>query len=52
MENVPDIESIKDQIINEIAIIRENNGRLFFCGVGGSAGHASHAVNDFRFLKI
>jgi D-sedoheptulose 7-phosphate isomerase len=42
--------SLLDQIINEIAIIRENNGRLFFCGVGGSAGHASHAVNDFRKL--
>jgi len=23
-------------------------GRLFILGVGGSAGHASHAVNDFR----
>jgi D-sedoheptulose 7-phosphate isomerase len=28
--------------------IRKNNGRLFFIGVGGSAGNASHAVNDFR----
>jgi D-sedoheptulose 7-phosphate isomerase len=28
--------------------IRENNGRLFILGVGGSAGNASHAVNDFR----
>ena len=27
---------------------RENNGRLFIIGVGGSAGNASHAVNDFR----
>jgi D-sedoheptulose 7-phosphate isomerase len=28
--------------------VRENNGRLFILGVGGGAGHASHAVNDFR----
>lgn len=27
---------------------RDNNGRVFFLGVGGGAGHASHAVNDFR----
>lgn len=31
-----------------IARIREQGGRLFFLGVGGSAGNASHAVNDFR----
>jgi D-sedoheptulose 7-phosphate isomerase len=28
--------------------VRSGNGRLFFLGVGGGAGHASHAVNDFR----
>jgi len=28
--------------------LRERRGRLFFLGVGGGAGHASHAVNDFR----
>ncbi len=28
--------------------IRKNEGRLFILGVGGGAGHASHAVNDFR----
>jgi len=27
---------------------REDGGRLFFLGVGGSAGNCSHAVNDFR----
>ena len=27
---------------------KKNNGRLFILGVGGSAGNASHAVNDFR----
>jgi len=28
--------------------IRNTGGRLFILGVGGGAGHASHAVNDFR----
>jgi D-sedoheptulose 7-phosphate isomerase len=30
--------------------VRDRGGRLFILGVGGSAGHASHAVNDFRKL--
>lgn len=30
--------------------LRERGGRLFFLGVGGSAGNCSHAVNDFRKL--
>jgi D-sedoheptulose 7-phosphate isomerase len=30
--------------------VREHGGRLFLLGVGGGAGHASHAVNDFRKL--
>jgi D-sedoheptulose 7-phosphate isomerase len=33
-----------------LAGVREAGGRLFILGVGGSAGHASHAVNDFRKL--
>jgi len=33
-----------------LATVRERGGRLFILGVGGSAGHASHAVNDFRKL--
>lgn len=33
-----------------LADVRERGGRLFVLGVGGSAGHASHAVNDFRKL--
>ena len=28
--------------------VREDKGRIFFLGVGGGAGHAGHAVNDFR----
>jgi D-sedoheptulose 7-phosphate isomerase len=31
-----------------LSSVRERGGRLFILGVGGSAGHASHAVNDFR----
>ena len=39
-----------DKLINSIKLIKKNNGRIFFIGVGGSAGNASHAVNDFRKL--
>jgi D-sedoheptulose 7-phosphate isomerase len=35
-------------MVEEITELVANNGRLFFLGVGGGAGHASHAVNDFR----
>jgi D-sedoheptulose 7-phosphate isomerase len=31
-----------------LAAVRDGGGRLFVIGVGGGAGHASHAVNDFR----
>lgn len=31
-----------------LAAVRERGGRLFILGVGGGAGHAGHAVNDFR----
>ena len=33
-----------------LADIKQKQGRLFFLGVGGSAGNCSHAVNDFRNL--
>lgn len=36
------------RIINSILKLRKSKGRIFFLGVGGSAGNASHAVNDFR----
>ena len=39
-----------DKLINKIKSIKKNKGRIFFLGVGGSAGNASHAVNDFRKL--
>lgn len=35
-------------MVKIIAEIRAGGGRLFFLGVGGSAGNCSHAVNDFR----
>lgn len=34
----------------DLAAVRARGGRLFVVGVGGSAGHAGHAVNDFRKL--
>jgi D-sedoheptulose 7-phosphate isomerase len=42
--NAADIEKLVDQL----AALQQREGRLFLLGVGGSAGHASHAVNDFR----
>jgi D-sedoheptulose 7-phosphate isomerase len=39
-----------DVIARDLAALRERGGRLFLLGVGGGAGHASHAVNDFRKL--
>ena len=38
------------KLVKELKEIRVNKGRLFILGVGGSAGNASHAVNDFRKL--
>jgi D-sedoheptulose 7-phosphate isomerase len=42
-----DAEAI-EKMVDELAAVRERGGRLFILGVGGSAGNASHAVNDFR----
>ncbi|MGD1056236.1 MAG: SIS domain-containing protein [Solirubrobacteraceae bacterium] len=39
-----------DAMARELAGVRKRQGRLFILGVGGGAGHASHAVNDFRKL--
>jgi len=39
---------IIQKMIGDLVQIRQNNGRLFFLGVGGGASNASHAVNDFR----
>ena len=37
-----------DILVEEILRVKKNSGRIFFLGVGGSAGNCSHAVNDFR----
>ncbi len=37
-----------DAMVSGLAQVRTGGGRLFILGVGGGAGHASHAVNDFR----
>jgi D-sedoheptulose 7-phosphate isomerase len=42
-----DREAIEN-LASLIAAVRAEGGRLFILGVGGSAGNASHAVNDFR----
>jgi len=42
-----DAEAI-ERMADLLARLRERQGRLFFLGVGGSAGNCSHAVNDFR----
>ena len=36
--------------ISLLKSLKKNKGRLFFIGLGGSAGNVSHAVNDFRKL--
>lgn len=42
-----DVEAIEN-MVKLLAQVRTDGGRLFFLGVGGSAGNCSHAVNDFR----
>jgi D-sedoheptulose 7-phosphate isomerase len=39
-----------ENLVDDISRIKKNKGRIFFLGVGGSAGNCSHAVNDFRKL--
>lgn len=39
-----------DRMVERLVRLREEGGRLFLVGVGGSAGNAGHAVNDFRKL--
>ena len=41
-------QKIIKNIISSLKKIKKNGGRIFFLGVGGGAGNASHAVNDFR----
>jgi len=44
-----DHEAIERMAVG-LAAVRDRGGRLFILGVGGSAGNAGHAVNDFRKL--
>ena len=37
-----------ERMADALVAVRERGGRLFILGVGGGAGHAGHAVNDFR----
>ena len=39
---------VVERMADLLADLRQRHGRLFFLGVGGSAGNCSHAVNDFR----
>ena len=54
LETIKTINSIDkttlEKICDTILELKKKNGRIFFLGVGGSAGNASHAVNDFRKL--
>ena len=44
-----DVEAV-ERMARTVAEVRERGGRIFFVGVGGGAGHSSHAVCDFRKL--
>ena len=37
-----------EKVAELLAHVKKDQGRIFFLGVGGSAGNCSHAVNDFR----
>lgn len=37
-----------EKMVDLLVEVKQQNGRIFFLGVGGSAGNCSHAVNDFR----
>jgi D-sedoheptulose 7-phosphate isomerase len=41
-------DSLIEKMVDVLDQVRTDGGRLFFLGVGGSAGNASHCVNDFR----
>lgn len=45
--NKIDVDAI-EKMADLLIVIKQTGGRIFFLGVGGSAGNCSHAVNDFR----
>ena len=49
ISTIIDIEEL-NKLVKEIKKIKNKKGRIFFLGIGGSAGNCSHAVNDFRKL--
>lgn len=49
LANQLDMELV-NRMVEQLVLLRKAGGRLFFCGVGGSAANCSHAVNDFRKL--
>ena len=53
-ESIEIARRLDSEVMEKVAVLlaetRKNGGRLFILGVGGSAGNASHAVNDFRKL--
>ena len=50
-ESIKNINQLQiHNLVKAIEKVRDEKGRIFFLGVGGSAGNASHAVNDFRKL--
>jgi D-sedoheptulose 7-phosphate isomerase len=51
IEILKSIDEIKiEQLVNVLIELKNNKGRLFIVGIGGSAANASHAANDFRKL--
>jgi D-sedoheptulose 7-phosphate isomerase len=52
IETITIVSMLNRDDIEAVAValgkVRDSQGRLFILGVGGSAGHATHAVNDFR----
>ena len=49
ISKIIDVQKI-EKLSLELIKVKKNSGRVFFIGVGGSAGNSSHAVNDFRKL--
>jgi len=51
-ESITILQKLDTDSVEKLAVglgaVRDGGGRLFILGVGGSAGHAGHAVNDFR----
>ncbi len=51
IESISNFKQVEiENLAKQLSKIRSKKGRVFFIGVGGSAGNATHAVNDFRKL--